>query len=82
MRMETLILAAVSGSGIVFILTRAIPWRFLMRFSVAIDVAFTILIPVLFAGTFAGMMLAILTGIVISIWLFFLKLFTPKSLYT
>lgn len=76
--METLILSSIMGLGIVFTLSRAIPWRFLMRHHIWFDVGFTVVMPLLFAGSFQGMALACLSGIVVSVSLALLRLLTPS----
>jgi len=75
--MEILVLSLLSGVGIVFTLTRAIRWRYLVKYHLVFDIAFTILLPFLFKGSFDGMVLAVLTGITVSVLLALGRAFTP-----
>jgi len=77
--MDTLILSVIIGFGLMFTLSRMIPWRHLMRFHIWIDVFFTICLPLLFAGSLQGMTMAVLSGITLSILLFTFKIFTPST---
>lgn len=79
--METLILSIVVGCGLAFTLTRILGYAKTLRYSVWLDLFFTLVLPLLFAGSYSGMVLAALSGITLSIILFFLKLLTPRSVY-
>jgi len=72
--MDTIILALVAGTGIVFTILKIFPTRKALHYDYLFDIFFTIILPIFLSGSYSGMVLAIITGIVISVELFILKL--------
>ena len=73
--MELIILAFLTATGKIWLLSRLMGLRRLLRYAAIFDVIFTFILPVLFMGTFSGAILAVLSGLWFTAITWFLGLF-------
>lgn len=73
--MEIIIISLVCATGSLILLAKTIGFRKMVRWQLPIDVILTIGLPILFIGTFSGMATAFISGLIVSIFLYFSKLF-------
>lgn len=71
--METIVIAIVAGTGIVFTILKMLPTKKVLHYDYIFDIFFTIIMPILFMGSYNGMVLAIISGLTISIEFWVLK---------
>jgi hypothetical protein len=77
--MELIILAFLTAIGKVWLLSKVLGIRRLLRLSVYFDVAFTFILPILFMGTFSGAILAVLSGLWFTAITWFLGIFVKHD---
>ena len=72
--MDTIIIAIIAGTGLVFTILKIFPIKKALHYDYVFDIFFTIIMPMLFMGSYNGMVLAIISGLTVSVELFFLKM--------
>lgn len=73
--MELIILAFLTATGKVWLLSKLMGLRRLLRYATIFDVIFTFVLPILFMGTFSGAILAVLSGLWFTAITWFLGIF-------
>ena len=73
--MEIIILAFLTAVGKVWLLSKILGIKRLLRHAMWFDLAFTFILPILFMGTFSGAILAVLSGLWFTAITWFLGLF-------
>lgn len=73
--MEIIILSFLTAVGKVWLLSKILGIKRLLRHAMWFDLAFTIILPLLFMGTFSGAILAVLSGLWFTAITWFLGIF-------
>lgn len=77
--MEIIILSFLTAVGKIWLLSRLLGLRRLLRHAVWFDVTFTFVLPILFMGTFSGAILAVLSGLWFTALTWFLSIFVKHE---
>jgi hypothetical protein len=77
--MELVILSFLAAMGKVWVISRIIGMRRLIRHAKWFDLFFVFGLPMLFFGTFSGAILAVLSGLWFTAMTWFIGIFMPKE---
>jgi hypothetical protein len=77
--MELIIIAFLTATGKVWVLSKLMTLKRLVRWSKWFDLFFIFILPIMFFGTFQGMIVAVLSGLWFTAIVWFLSLFIKND---